>query len=225
MIFAQKRRDAEKTFKSQFSASLRLCARTEKKQLNYNDHIRNHLQQSAELKQHMAAEGVAPIAAAAEMLAQAFKAGNKFLLCGNGGSAADCQHLAAEFVSRLTKDFERPGLPAIALTTDTSFLTAYGNDYGFAGVFQRQVQALGAAEDVLLGISTSGNSENIIAAVNTARDKHIRTITLTGNNGGRLAALSDVAIIVPGESTQYIQETHLAIEHILCEIVEQILFA
>jgi D-sedoheptulose 7-phosphate isomerase len=147
----------------------------------------------------------------------------KVLLCGNGGSAADCQHMAAEFVSRLTKEFERPGLPAIALTTDTSFLTAFANDCGFEGIFERQVQALGKPVDALIGISTSGNSPNVILAVEAARAASMRTIVLTGSNG-RLAGIAHVAIAIPSTNTQYIQEAHLAVEHILCELVEQALF-
>ena len=131
--------------------------------------------------------------------------------------------MAAEFVSRLTKDFERPGLPAIALTTDTSFLTAYANDCGFEGVFARQVQALGRPGDVLIGISTSGNSANVIQAVELARGTGMKTVSLTGV-GGRLAKIADVAIAVPSDDTQHIQETHLAVEHLLCLLVERALF-
>jgi len=146
------------------------------------------------------------------------------LLCGNGGSAADCQHVAAELVSRLTRDSERPGLPAIALTTDTSFLTAYANDCGFEGVFARQVEALGRPGDVLIGISTSGNSPNVLRAVELAREKGMRSIALTGQ-GGRLAKLADVAVSVPSDDTRHIQEAHLAVEHVLCLLVEESLFA
>lgn len=161
--------------------------------------------------------------AAAELIAQAFRDQGKLLLCGNGGSAADCQHMAAEFVSRLTKSFERPGLPAIALTTDSSFLTAYANDCGFDGVFERQVQALGRPGDVVLGISTSGNSPNVVRAVRCARASGLRSIALTGE-GGLLGSLADVAIAVPTADTQHIQEAHLAIEHLICALVERELF-
>jgi D-sedoheptulose 7-phosphate isomerase len=157
------------------------------------------------------------------VIVQAFRAGGKLLLCGNGGSAADCQHMAAEFVSRLTKTFERPGLPAIALTTDSSFLTAYANDCGFDGVFERQVQALGQPGDVVLGISTSGNSPNVVRAVRRARAAGLRSIALTGD-GGLLGSLADVAIAVPSTDTQHIQEAHLAIEHLICWLVERELF-
>ena len=185
--------------------------------------IETHLLQSAEIKRQTAAKCAESIAKGGAVIAEVFLAGGKVLLCGNGGSAADCQHMAAEFVSRLSKDFDRRALPAIALTTDTSFLTAFGNDCGFEGIFERQVEALGNAGDVLIGISTSGNSPNVIRAVEAARKGNIRTIALTGN-GGRLAAMTDVAIAVPSGDTQYIQETHLAVEHILCELVESILF-
>ena len=185
--------------------------------------VRSYLAESAEVKRLTAAACAEGIASAAYVIAEAFRSGGKLLLCGNGGSAADCQHMAAEFVSRLTKDFERPGLPAIALTTDTSFLTAYTNDCGYEGVFARQVQALGRARDVLLGISTSGNSANVIQAMELARGLGLKSVALTGA-GGRLAKLADVAIAVPCEDTQHIQEAHLAIEHLLCLLVEQALF-
>jgi D-sedoheptulose 7-phosphate isomerase len=185
--------------------------------------IEAHLLQSAEIKRQTAASCAGSIAKAADVIAEAFLSGRKLLLCGNGGSAADCQHMAAEFVSRLSKDLDRRALPAIALTTDTSFLTAFGNDYGFEGIFERQVEALGSSGDALIGISTSGNSPNVIRALETARKRNMRTIALTGNSG-RLAAMADVPIAVPSSDTQYIQETHLAVEHILCELVESVLF-
>jgi phosphoheptose isomerase len=185
--------------------------------------VRSYLAESAEIKRLTADACADAIATAAEVITDAFRSGGKLLICGNGGSAADCQHMAAEFVSRLTKDFERPGLPAIALTTDTSFLTAYANDCGFEGIFTRQVQALGRPGDVLIGISTSGNSPNVIRAVDLAHATGLRTVALTGS-GGRLAKVADVAISVPSEDTQHIQETHLAIEHLLCMLVERALF-
>ena len=184
--------------------------------------IETHLLQSAEIKRQTAT-CAGSIAKAAEVIAGAFLSSGKLLLCGNGGSAADCQHIAAEFVSRLSKDLERRALPAIALTTDTSFLTAFSNDCGFEGIFERQVEALGSAGDVLIGISTSGNSPNVIRAAETARKRNMHTIALTGNSG-RLAAIADIVIAVPSTDTQYIQEAHLTVEHILCELVEVILF-
>jgi D-sedoheptulose 7-phosphate isomerase len=185
--------------------------------------IETHLLQSAEIKRQTAASCAGSIARAAEVIAGVFLASRKLLLCGNGGSAADCQHMAAEFVSRFSKDLDRRALPAIALTTDTSFLTAFGNDCGFEGIFERQVEALGSPGDVLIAISTSGNSPNVIRAVEAAKKRSMSTIALTGN-GGRLSAMADVAIAVPSTDTQYIQEAHLAVEHTLCELVEFILF-
>jgi D-sedoheptulose 7-phosphate isomerase len=185
--------------------------------------IENHLLQSAEIKRQTAASCAGSIAKAADLIAKVYLSGRKLLLCGNGGSAADCQHMAAEFVSRLSKDLDRRALPAIALTTDTSFLTAFSNDCGFEGIFERQVEALGSAGDVLIGISTSGNSPNVLRAIEAARKKDMHTITLTGN-GGRLSAMADIAIAVPSSDTQYIQEAHLAVEHIVCELVEFVLF-
>lgn len=157
------------------------------------------------------------------LVAQCFRAGGKLLLCGNGGSAADCQHMAAEFVSRLRREFDRPGLPAIALTTDTSFLTAYANDINYQGVFARQVQALGKPEDVLLGISTSGSSPNVIEALKQAKLIGMKSLVLCGEKGP-LADMADVAVQIPSSSTQHIQEMHLAVEHVICELVEEALF-
>jgi phosphoheptose isomerase len=159
------------------------------------------------------------IVEAAERIVASYRAGGKLLLCGNGGSAADCQHMATELVSQLRPDVEREGLAAIALTTDTSFLTAFANDHGYEGVFARQVQALGRKGDVLLAISTSGNSKNVLRAVDQARAKGMVALALTGE-GGALAEVADLAIQVPSKDTQLVQEMHLAIEHLLCELVE-----
>lgn len=191
--------------------------------MNRQDRVRAHLFESADVKRQVLETCLEQILAGVDLIVGTFKTGGKMLLCGNGGSAADCQHLASEFVSRLTRDFDRPGLPAIALTTDTSFLTAYANDINFDGVFARQVQALGKPGDVLVGISTSGNSPNVIRAVEIARQTNLKIIMLTGS-GGRLASLADVGIAVPSKNTQYVQEAHLAIEHILCNLVERTLF-
>lgn len=185
--------------------------------------IQKYLLDSAETKRKVADECVGSIVAAAELIAEAFRSGGKVLMCGNGGSAADCQHMATEFVSRLTKDFKRPGMPAIALTTDTSFITAFANDLEFEGIFERQVQALSKPGDALLGISTSGNSVNVIRAVEVATALSVRTVVLTGNSG-RLAEIADVAVQVPSSDTQHIQESHLAIEHILCHLVERAVY-
>jgi D-sedoheptulose 7-phosphate isomerase len=159
---------------------------------------------------------------AGKVTAEAMKAGRKLMVCGNGGSAADAQHLVAEFVSRLTVD--RPALRAIALTTDTSILTAIGNDYSYDNVFERQVEALGIAGDVLLAISTSGNSKNCVKALKLARQMGIHTVSYTGNGGGTMKALSDINVIVPSSTTMNIQESHLALEHIFCMIVERFIF-
>ncbi len=187
------------------------------------DRAREHLLASAELKRQVAEQCLDSILAAARLVADCFRSGDKLLLCGNGGSAADAQHVAAELVSRLSADFERPGLPALALTTDSSFLTAYANDYSFEGVFARQVQALGRAGDVLIGISTSGNSRNVVLAMEAAKAADMRTISLTGS-GGRMAGMADVAIAVPSSDTQHVQEAHLAIEHMVCDLAERYLF-
>ena len=184
---------------------------------------RAYFQASADLKRAVAEKCIDSILAAANLVTETFRAGGKVLLCGNGGSAADCQHVAAEFVSVLSQDFKRPGLPAIALTTDSSFLTAYANDFGYEGIFERQVQALGKPGDVLIGISTSGNSANIIRAVKAAQAAKMRSVVLTGD-GGQLAGLAEVAISVPSSDTQHIQEAHLTIEHLICELVERQLF-
>lgn len=194
-----------------------------KPDVDYLGKARAHLLDSAKIKQQTAEKCLDSILAAADLIAEAFRSGGKALLCGNGGSAADCQHMAAEFVSRLTMDFDRPGLPAIALTTDTSFLTAFANDFGFEGVFARQVQTLGNPGDVLIGISTSGNSSNVIRAVETARAASMHTLVLIGSSGS-LKGMANVAISVPSVKTQYIQEAHLTIEHILCSLVERYLF-
>jgi len=190
----------------------------------YLERTKVHLLESAEISRQVAEKGLEPILKAAYLIADAFRSGNKMLLCGNGGSAADCQHLATEFVSRLTIDFERRGLPALAMTTDTSFLTAFSNDCGFEGVFKRQVETFGKVGDVLFGISTSGNSMNVHKAAEAARAVGMKIIALVGQ-GGKLVDMSDIVISVPSGKTPYIQEVHLVIEHILCDLVERILFA
>jgi D-sedoheptulose 7-phosphate isomerase len=154
----------------------------------------------------------------------AVRAGGKLLICGNGGSAADAQGLATEFVSTLTTDRRRPAIPAIALTTDTSILTAVANDFGFDGVFARQVEALGRPGDVLLGISTSGNSRDVVLAVEEARRRGLATIALTGRGGGALAGLVDANVRVPSDATSHVQEGHLALEHALAFAVEDALY-
>lgn len=182
-----------------------------------------HLHESIAVYSQMANGSGDALMKAVDMLSDCFRAGGKLMICGNGGSAADAQHLAAEFVSRLTKDFERPALPAISLATDSSFITAYANDIHFEGVFARQVEALGKAGDVLLGISTSGNSANVIRAMEQARRQGIRTMGLLGE-GGALTAMVDCALVVPSRSTQQVQEASLALYHILCDLTERALF-
>jgi D-sedoheptulose 7-phosphate isomerase len=184
---------------------------------------RKYLLGSAAVKRDVAERCLDAIVAAAQLIAQTLRMEGKLLLCGNGGSAADCQHMAGELVNRLTSDFPRPALAAVALTTDTSVLTAFANDFGFEGVFERQVQALGRRGDALLAISTSGGSPNVVRAVAAARAIGMRTVALIGL-GGRLKDLVDVAISVPSTSTQHIQEAHLTIEHLLCHLVERDLF-
>jgi D-sedoheptulose 7-phosphate isomerase len=164
----------------------------------------------------------AAVIEAGKITAEAMKAGRKLMVCGNGGSAADAQHLVAEFVSRLTID--RPALRAVALTTDTSILTAIGNDYSYDNVFERQVEALGLPGDVLLAISTSGNSKNCVKALKLAKTLGIHTVAYTGNNGGTMSALADINIIIPSDTTMNIQESHLALEHIYCMVVERFYF-
>jgi D-sedoheptulose 7-phosphate isomerase len=186
--------------------------------------VHTHLHASAEVKIQTAVRCTADIVRAAEAIADAIARGRKVLLCGNGGSAADCQHMAAEFVSRLTMDFARPGIPAIALTTDTSFLTAYANDFDFEGIFARQVETLGQIGDVLIAISTSGRSRNVVRAVEAAKASGLAVIVLMGSDGP-LSDMADVAIRVPSRSTQHIQESHLAVEHIICHLVESRLYS
>ncbi|MCJ7602977.1 MAG: D-sedoheptulose 7-phosphate isomerase [Desulfobulbaceae bacterium] len=151
-----------------------------------------------------------------------FRAGNKLMICGNGGSAADAQHLAAEFVNRFL--INRAPLPALALTTDTSILTSVGNDFSYDDIFAKQVEALGKSGDILLGISTSGNSPNVVRAVDTAKKLGIRTVALTGGSGGRLAGEAELVLTVPSAKTPHIQEAHLWIEHMLCWLVDERLF-
>jgi phosphoheptose isomerase len=184
--------------------------------------ITARLRESAAVTDAMAPHA-AEIARAAALITESFQRGGKLLLCGNGGSAADCQHLAAEFVGRLTKEVTRPGLPAIALTTDTSYLTAYANDFGFDGVFARQIEALATPGDVLLAISTSGSSRNVLAGVDAAKRKGLAVVALLGDQGP-LAGTADVVIRVPSGDTQLIQQVHLAVEHLICHLVERALY-
>jgi D-sedoheptulose 7-phosphate isomerase len=185
--------------------------------------IRAIFEASAKARDVFLAEGAADLERAVELIAGALREGRKLLLFGNGGSAADAQHIAAELVGRFMR--ERKALPAIALTTDTSALTAISNDYGFDDVFARQVRALGAGGDVALAISTSGRSPNVLRAVEAARDAGIKVVALTGGDGGALAAKADVTLRVSASTlSARIQETHILIGHVICELVDQRLF-
>lgn len=186
-----------------------------------NSRIRAYLARSAEITQQTAEVCADSIAQAAELLTRCYRAGGKVLFCGNGGSAADCQHLAAELVNGWNRDRPRPALAAVALTTDSSFLTANANDVGFEHVFERQVEALGRSGDVLVAISTSGNSANVLRALTQARKLGLGTLLLSGAGGGAAASLADVAVLVPSTETQHIQEAHIAVGHLLCALVEE----
>ena len=190
-----------------------------------NQRIQAHFQESADLKIKAATVLAQPIAQAVELLFMALSNGNKILACGNGGSAADCQHFAAELVGRFER--ERLPLPALALTTDTSILTAVGNDYSFNDVFAKQVQAFGQAGDVLLALSTSGNSTNVLAAVDAALERDMRIVALTGKGGGTIGKRltdADVHICVPHDRTARMQEVHLLTIHCLCDGIDVALF-
>lgn len=192
--------------------------------MNPIETIQQHIQESVNTKQRILSDPnlLSNINQAADLLINAYQTGHKTLLAGNGGSAADAQHIAGEFVSKFY--FDRPGIPSIALTTDTSILTAIGNDYGFERLFARQVEAQGAEGDVFIGISTSGNSKNIIAALNACKSNGIKTIGFTGEKNCEMDNLCDITIKVPSPSTPRIQESHILIGHILCCLVESALF-
>ena len=185
---------------------------------------RDYLNATADTLRRLGAESLDDVVATAEILIASLRAGGKLLICGNGGSAADAQHLATEFVSTLTVDNPRPSIPAIALTTDTSLLTAIANDFGVEGVFERQVESLGREGDVLIAISTSGNSANVVRAAERAREQGLRVVALTGETGGKLSPLADAAVLVPSAVTAHIQECHLAVEQLLASLVEDALY-
>jgi D-sedoheptulose 7-phosphate isomerase len=178
--------------------------------------------ESGRLKEEFLKENLRTLRAVIAVLAQRLEAGNKILLFGNGGSAADAQHIAAEFVNRFT--MERPPLPAISLTTDVSVLTSISNDYSFSEVFAKQLKAIGRTGDVAIGISTSGNSANVVRAFEVAKEIGIITIALTGNNGGTIAEMADHSLVVPSNNTPRIQEVHITVGHVICEMVEHLLF-
>jgi phosphoheptose isomerase len=188
-------------------------------------HLRTHFDEGIELRRRMAETLPADIARAGEALANALKSGRKALSCGNGGSAADAQHFAAELVGRFER--ERPGLPAVALTTDTSAITAIANDYDYDRVFSKQVEALGNEGDVLLAISTSGNSKNVIEAMKAAQARKVAVIALTGRDGGamgRMCSPRDFHINVAHPRTMRVQEIHLLVVHCLCEVVDNVIY-
>ena len=183
--------------------------------------IAQHIQDSIAVKQQLLKSFVPSIEEAAIKVSVCLKQGGKLLFMGNGGSASDSQHLAAEFVGRYEK--ERRALAAIALTTDTSILTAVGNDYGFEKIFERQIEALGKKGDILFAISTSGNSKNVLRGVQKAKVLGLYTIALAGGTGGELGSLADLALVIPSKKTSRIQESHILIGHIICECVDELL--
>jgi D-sedoheptulose 7-phosphate isomerase len=186
--------------------------------------ISDSLNESSETKINMLKECSEDILSAVNIISDSYKEGKKLLLCGNGGSAADCQHIATEFMIRLSHHINRPALPAIALTTDSSNLTAGGNDIGFENVFARNIEGLGNEGDVLITISTSGNSPNLLKAVEQAKSKGLKVIGFLGGSGGKLKALVNLPIIIPSSNTQRIQEGHITTAHIICELVEDELY-
>jgi len=185
--------------------------------------FREAFTESIELKRRVLETQGPQVVAAAEMLARVFRNGGRVLIFGNGGSAADAQHLAAEFVNRF--QVERPPLAALALTTDTSILTAVANDYDFRQVFAKQVRALGRSGDLAWGISTSGNSPNVVVGLTTARELGLKTLALSGGDGGPVAAAAEAALIVPYGNTPRVQEVHITIGHVLCDLVDYLLFS
>ena len=187
----------------------------------FSQKIAGELQASIQVKQRVMAEQLATLNTILGVLIQALGAGKKVILFGNGGSAADSQHIAAELVSRFRRD--RKALPAIALTTDTSILTSIGNDYGFENIFSRQIEALGQEGDVAVAISTSGNSPNVIKAIRAARERGLTTIGFTGEDGGSLKEVADICFQVPSRNTARIQEAHITAAHALCELIEQVI--
>jgi D-sedoheptulose 7-phosphate isomerase len=192
--------------------------------MNKDKFVTESLKESSQTKLEIEKQCKTDILKAVDVLAEAYRNGNKILLCGNGGSAADCQHIATELMIRLSHHINRPALPAIALTTDTSNLTAGGNDIGFENVFARSVEGLGNRGDVLLAISTSGNSANIIKALETAHSKGMKVIGFLGGTGGKLKSKVDLSVVIPSSNVQRIQEGHITVAHIICELVEEELY-
>ena len=192
--------------------------------MNKEKFVTESLKESSQTKLEIEKQCKADILKVVDLLVETFRNGNKLLLCGNGGSAADCQHIATELMIRLSHHINRPALPAIALTTDSSNLTAGGNDIGFENVFARSVEGLGNKDDVLLAISTSGNSVNIIKALEAAHSKGMKVIGFLGGNGGKLKSQVDLSVVIPSSNVQRIQEGHITIAHIACELVEEELY-
>ncbi|HUI45313.1 MAG TPA: D-sedoheptulose 7-phosphate isomerase [Nitrospirota bacterium] len=186
------------------------------------DIILKAFEDSAQIKVKFARENVDKIIEVVQLIAQAFREGKKVILFGNGGSAMDASHIAAEFVNRFL--MERPPLPALALNTDAAVLTSISNDYDFTQVYSKQLAALGHEGDVVIGISTSGNSPNVIKAIQTAKKNGMKTVVLTGGTGGKLANLADLAFIVPTKATPRIQEAHITLGHTICQLVDEELF-
>lgn len=183
--------------------------------------LEDSLRDSADTKIGMINSCKDDLLMAAEIIKDSFSKGGKLMLCGNGGSAADSQHIATEFVIRLSHDVKRPAMPALALTTDTSNLTAGGNDIGFENVFARSIQGLGKENDVLIAVSTSGDSKNVINAIKAAKEKGIKVIGFLGGKGGHIKDMTDVNVLIPSDNVQRIQEGHITAGHIICEIVER----
>jgi D-sedoheptulose 7-phosphate isomerase len=183
------------------------------------DRIKDIILESIQVKEGLLRANIGQILEIAELVIGCLKKGGKLILFGNGGSASDSQHIAAELVGRFKKD--RSGLPAIALTTNTSVLTSLANDYGYEIVFARQIEALGQKNDLAMGISTSGKAKNVTSAIKQAKKMGIKTIALTGGDGGDLAKLADLSLVVPSSVTARVQEAHITIGHIICELVEQ----
>lgn len=192
--------------------------------MEYQSKINKSIEESIDVKRKVLQELPGKIEQIGLMLANSIKNGGKIMFCGNGGSAADSQHLAAELVVRLRSTFQRPAIPALALTVDTSILTAGGNDFGFDYVFSRQIEAFGNQGDVLITISTSGNSENIVQAIIEAKKKNIKVIGMLGGNGGKIKELCDEVLIISSTTTARIQESHIMVGHLLCEIIEEELY-
>jgi len=187
------------------------------------DSIDSHLRRSAEIKIEAAAACRDAAQACAEAIAESLASGGKVMFCGNGGSAGDSQHIAAEFVATLDHRRPRQGLAALALTTDTSFITAFSNDFGYDGIFSRQVETLGKSGDVLVGLSTSGNSANVVKALEAAKGLGITTVAMIGSGGGKMAGIADILIAVPAVDTPFIQECHIALGHAITAAVENLL--